>query len=208
MKLPHKRGTAELAPNWHPDFRNVSALPDLKVVRTSFFVNALCVTIAAVVLLVTVYREYMAFSLRSEINAAEEAMQTKAGRNNELLALNREFTEAMRRVQEAATFSEAPFAASELLVALSRSLPTNMDFTTIAYDNNVLTLRGTIRGASESASTHVSAYLDVLRQDPLIGKLFPDVSLISLLRNPNTLGLTFEILLKPATAGAPAKRKG
>src|SRR5688572_24741471 len=89
--------------NWHPDFRDVRALPDLKVVRTSFVVNVVCITIALVALLFTTYREYLGFSRRSEINVAVESMAAKQGRNTELLALNKEFNEIHRRFTEAET---------------------------------------------------------------------------------------------------------
>jgi Tfp pilus assembly protein PilN len=204
MKLSPKKSHATAAAYWHPDFRDVAALPDLKVVRTSFFVNVVCITLATIALLFTAYREYEAFSRRSEINAAEESMTAKQARNNELLGLSREFSEMNLRFQEAEKFMQAPFVASELLIALSASLPNHMDFTRVAYGDGVLTLRGTIRGASETASTRVAAYQDVLRQDKLLGTLFPDVSLKSLDRDPRTQGLSFELVLKapkgPATA--------
>jgi hypothetical protein len=196
MKPPHKKSSADEFLNWHPDFRDVAALPDLKVVRTSFVVNVLCITLASVSLLFTAYREYEGFSRRSEIRAAEESMSSK------------EFNEAHRRFIEAENFLQAPFATSELLVALNQSLPGNMDFTRIAYDNSTLTLRGTIRGASETASTRVSAYQEVLRSNKMIGALFPDVSLKSLDRDPRTQGLSFEIILKVPSTTAPAAKKG
>lgn len=206
MKLPRKKSSTEAAPNWRPDFRDVAALPDLKVVRTSFVLNFLCITLATVVLGWTVFREYQALSLRMEITTARDAMADKSVRNAELLKVNKEFSEANRRFTEAEKFSDVRFAGSELLVALSRSLPGNMDFTNVVFNGNNLTLRGTIRGASETASTRVSSYLDVLRQDAFVGVLFPDVSLTSLLRNPSTQGLSFEIVLKPGAAGtAPSK---
>lgn len=206
MKLPRKKGSTDEALNWRPDFRDLAALPDLKVVRTSFVLNFLCITIATVVLGWTVFREYQALSLGMEITAAREAMADKSVRNTDLLKVNKEFSEAHRRFTEAEKFNDVRFAASELLVALSRSLPGTMDFTNVVFDGNNLILRGTIRGASETASTRVSSYLDVLRQDAFVGGLFPDVSLTSLLRNPSTQGLSFEIVLKPgATGAAPTK---
>jgi Tfp pilus assembly protein PilN len=207
MKQLLKKSPGDGILNWHPDFRDVTALPDLKVVRTSFVVNVVCITFASIALLFTAYREYEGFSRRSEINAAVESMAAKQSRNTELLALNKEFNDVHRHFTAADTFLQSPFATSELLRALSQSLPNNMDFTRIAYDNGVLTLRGTIRGASETASTRVADYQEVLRANKLIGALFPDVSLKSLDRDPRTQGLSFEIILKaPVTAAAPAKK--
>jgi Tfp pilus assembly protein PilN len=206
MKLPRKKPAGDEVPNWRPDFRDTAALPDLKVVRTSFVLNFVCLTIATVVLGWSVFREYQAFSLRMEISEAEDAMADKSARNAELLKLNKEFHDSIQRFGEAEKFLDVRFAPSRLLMALSRSLPGNMEFSSVAYDGENVVLRGTIRGASETASTRVSAYLDTLRQDELIGALFPDVSLTNLLRNPTTQGLTFDIALKPGTTKSQPKR--
>lgn len=205
MKLPHKKAQAVALPNWHPDFRDVSALPDLKVVRTSFFVNVLCLTAALAAVLASAHREYNAMNMRTEIQQTETAIESNTARNKELLALNKEFMEAAQRFKEAGTFLDVPFVTSDLLVALSHSLPNYMDFTRVQYEENVLTLSGTIRGASETASTRVSAYLDVLHEETLIGKLFPDISIKSLDRDPRTQGLTFQIVLKTTEAAKAAK---
>lgn len=204
MKLQLKKATALPAPNWHPNFRNSEVLPDLKVVRTTFFVNVASITVALAAVLFTVFREYNAISLRGEIAAAEKRIEATAADNSRLLGLNREFSEAARKFAEAEKFLGAPIVASELLVALSRSLPGYMDFTGVVYENDQLVLRGTIRGASDTASTRVSGYLDTLRGDATLGKRFPDISLTSLLRDPRTQGLSFEILLRPGAAPSAA----
>lgn len=208
MKLPLKRTAPVYAPNWHPSFRDSTALPDLKVVRTSFFVNLVCVTVASAGLLFTVFREYTAANIRADIGQKQAQIQDEQAQNGRLLARNREFAEASKKFAEAAAFVRAPVVASDLLAALSRSLPANMDFTSVAYDKEQLTLRGTISGASDDASTRLSAYLDVLRQDALLGAGFPDVSLTSLQRDARTQGLSFEILMRPAPASPAAKRGG
>lgn len=206
MKLPLKRTAPVFAPNWHPSFRDSATLPDLKVVRTSFFVNLICVTVASAGLLFTAFREYTAANIRADIRQKTAQIEESQAQNNRLLAMNREFSEASKKFSEAAAFVRAPVVASDLLAALSSSLPGNMDFTSVGYDNEQLTLRGTIRGASDDASTRLSAYLDILRGDALLGASFPDVSLTSLQRDARTQGLTFEILLRPA-AGKPAPKR-
>jgi hypothetical protein len=206
MNLLVKKSAPPALPNWHPNFRHVEALPDLKVIRTSFFVNVLFITIATAALLFTAFREYAAFSMRAEIREAERHMEELGPRNGTLLALSREFTEAHRKFNEATEFTKAPFIGSELLVALSRSLPATMDFTSVIYEDKRLVLRGTVRGASDSASNEVTRYLDVLRQDPLIGANFPDVSTKGLVRDPRSQELNFDILLSPKPEAPKAKQ--
>lgn len=197
MKLQLKRsGQAVYAPNWHPNFRNTELLPDLKVVRTTFFINASCIALAAAVLMFTGYREYQAFSLRSSMSAARGQMEAAREQNEKLLADNAQFMEGVRKFEEAREFVNSRISATQLLVALSGSLHELMEFTAVNYEKNQLSLRGTISGDSEAASQHVSAYLEALRKQEYIGKVFTDISLTNLQRGQTSQGMSFDILLK------------
>jgi len=197
MKLPLKRtGQAAYAPNWHPNFRNTQLLPDLKVVRTTFFINALCIAVASAVLMFTGYREFQAFDLRSKMSTANSRMEEMRSENDQLLAQNREFMEGVRKFEEARAFVGASLSGTDLLRALGGSLPEQLEFNAVTYEKNLLSLRGTIRADSESASQRASAYLDVLRGDPFIGKVFTDISLTNLQRDTGSQGMSFEIVLK------------
>lgn len=207
MKLQLKRAPVVYAPHWHPNFRNTVALPDLKVIRTTFFINVACITVAAAALLFTVYREYTAYNLRDQIASGQARIKSVSEQNAKLLAMNKEFAESTRKFTEVSDFVAAPFVGSDLLRALSRSLPRHMEFTAVIWENEQLVLRGTISGASETATSHLTAYLDVLRGDEAIGPKFPDISPTSLLRDPRTQGMTFEITLKREQAKSDAKDK-
>ncbi|BET66381.1 hypothetical protein ASA1KI_12990 [Opitutales bacterium ASA1] len=207
MKLQRKSKAPAKTPNWHPSFRLDDRLPDLKVVRTSFFVNVIAATVAAGFLLFTVHREYMAYSLNRDTEAALERIERNSAQNRRYIEMNTEFMQATKKFSELDSFRAVPFRASDLVVALGRTLPQNIDFSAITYDKGQVTLRGSIRGSSDTASTRVSDYLDVLRADPQIGATFTDISLTSLLRDPRTQGLSFEILLKPGEAGKAAGSK-
>jgi len=196
MRLQLKKSQVAYAPNWHPNYRNAESLPDLKPIRTSFFVNVLCITLAVGGLIFTAHREFLMQNVRVEIGLAESRIEFARAQNDKLLNQSRTFAEIRDKFTAAKVFSETPIGASQLLIALARSLPENMDFASVAFENSVLTLRGTIRGPSENASTRLSAYLDVLRQDEVIGAQFRDVELKNLLRDPRTQGLSFEIVLK------------
>lgn len=209
MKLPLKRsGQAAQAPNWHPNFRNTQLLPDLKVVRTTFFINATCIAVASAALMLTGYREYQAFNLRANISDAQQRMEKAREENDKHLAANRKFMEGMRKFDEARDFIGAQITGTKLLVALATTLPELMEFTAISYENRQLLLRGTIKLDSEAASQRASAYLDVLRAEPYIGEEFSEISLTTLQRDQANQGMSFEILLKqPAVADGrkPAK---
>lgn len=197
MKLPLSR-TAQpvFAPNWHPNFRNTQLLPDLKVVRTAFFINASCIAVASAVLMLTGYREYQAHDLRSKMGDARARMAELQTENGKLLAMNKEFMEGARKFEEAREFVNSRISGTTLLVALAGTLPELMEFTAVNYEKNQLSLRGTIRLDSETASQRASGYLDTLRQDEFIGATFTDISLTNLQRDPGGQGMSFEIVLK------------
>lgn len=205
MKLQLNRSSQPVyAPNWHPNFRNTQLLPDLKVVRTTFFINATCIALAAAALMFTSYREYQAYDYRSKIAAAHTRMEELKAQNEKLLAGNKQFMDGVHKFEEASEFAASRIAGTSLLTSLAASLPELMEFTAVTYEKNNLILRGTIKLDSETASQRVSAYLDVLRADAYIGEAFTDISLTNLQRDSGS-GMSFEILLKQPEV--PSNRK-
>ena len=197
MKLPLKRSNqAASSPNWHPNFRNTQLLPDLKVVRTTFFINAICITLASAALMFTGYREYQAFGIRSSIAQARKHMDDAKAENEKYLAANRKFMDGVRKLDEARDFVTSQVSGTKLLIALATSLPDLMQFSAITYEKQQLFLRWTIKLDSETASQRASAYLDSLRADPFIGTQFPEISLTNLVRDQGDQGMSFEIVLK------------
>lgn len=199
MKLQLKRsGQPVFAPNWHPNFRNTQLLPDLKVVRTTFFINVSCIAIATAVLMSAGYREYQAFDYRSKISSARNRIEELKVQNDALLAQNKEFMDGVRKFEEAQEFMASRISGTKMLSAVAASLPDLVELRAINYEKAQLTLRGVIKLDSETASQKASAYLDALRADAFIGTAFPDISLTNLMRDTGSQGMTFEILLKQA----------
>ena len=195
MKLQLKRTSQPaFAPNWHPNFRNTQLLPDLKVVRTTFFINAVCIALATAALMFTGYREYQAFEYRSKMAEARQRVEQLQPQNEKLLGLNTQFRDGVRKFEEAQAFVDSRISATELLTALAASLPELMEFYSVAYNNNQLELRGLIKLESEPASQLASGYLDALRAEPFIGATFSDISLTNLQRDGS--GMSFTVLLK------------
>lgn len=197
MKLPLKRnGQAVSTPHWHPNFRNTQLLPDLKVVRTTFFINAVCIALASAALMLTGYREYQAFGLRSSMSQARKHMEEAKEQNEKYLASNRKFMDGVRKFDEAREFIGSRISGTKLLTALATTLPELMEFSGVAYEKEQLVLRGVIRLDSETASQRASAYLETLRADPYVGGQFTDISLNSFQRDAANQGMSFEIVLK------------
>ncbi len=197
MKLQLKRSNQPVfSPNWHPNFRNTQLLPDLKVVRTTFFINVSCIAVAAAVLMSSGYREYQAFDYRAKMSAAQQRMEELKAQNDGLLAQNKQFMEGVRKFEEAQEFVTSRLSGTKMFSAIAGSLPNLVELRGVSYEKSQLVLRGAIKQDSETASQIASAYLDALRSDPFLGKTFPDISLTSLMRDAGNQGMSFEIQLK------------
>ena len=182
--------------NWHPNFRIADSLPDLKVVRTDFFINAISLSLAAVALFFLAIREYKTFNLKSEIATWEEKIETSRGENLAYLKLNAEFKKEMVKFEEVRDFVDTDLPVTSFLEALGPTIPEGLDLDSMAFGGERVVIRGTIIGNSETASIALSDYLDVLRENSAIGPHFRDISLTSLVRDARSEALSFEIVLQ------------
>lgn len=181
---------------WHPNFRIAESLPDLKVVRTDFFINAISLSLAAVALFFLVIREYKTFNLKSEIATWEEKIESSRTQNLGFLKLNAEFKNEMVKFEEVRDFVATDLKVTDFLAALGPTIPESLDLDSMAFGGERVVIRGTILGNSETASIALSDYLDVLREHPGIGPNFADISLTSLVRDARSEALSFEIVLQ------------
>jgi hypothetical protein len=62
----------------------------------------------------------------------------------------------------------------------------------------IISLRGSVRGAPDLATGEASAYLDVLKNDPVLGLKFDDVSFTAngVTRNATTGRLKIDIIIR------------
>ncbi|RKX36224.1 MAG: hypothetical protein DRP71_00740 [Verrucomicrobia bacterium] len=182
--------------NWHPNFRIAEALPDLKVVRTDFFINAISLSLAAVAVFFLAIREYKAFSLKSEISAWEEKIEVSRAENLAYLRLSKAFKDEKAKFEEVRDFIATDLPVTEFLETLSPTIPEGLDLDSMAFGGERVVIRGTILGNSETASITLSNYLETLRKNPGLGPKFADISLTSLVRDARSEVLNFEIVLQ------------
>ncbi len=112
-----------IQPNWHPDFRNSDALPDIKVIRTDFFVNILSVTIALALFFYLIYNEYGGYALGSEITELESKINAKSSENSKNLNFSSKFDNVSKKVRELEEFVDSPINPSDFLSYLGETLP-------------------------------------------------------------------------------------
>ena len=217
-KKPEAAATAPLLPAWHPNFRNFAELPDIKVVRTAFFVNGIAAFIALGLLVFLGNREYELHSLRSQIAAFDTQISRDKPESDKMIVLYKKFQEQEKRVNDVSTFLKSKPVVSEILLRLGETRPKNIALesveirapeTTPAVAPSIV-LRAVVRGMSDLASGEASAYVELLKNDPVLGPNFDGPPAVTnSIRDVATGRLKVDITMKykPMAKPAPAAKK-
>lgn len=192
-KKKKSNATSGGIPAWHLDFRDPSRLPDVKPIRTSFFVNGISVLLAAFVLMNFAKQEFALFNLRSQVTEWEAQIESDGISSSAAVQSFRKFQEEEKKIKEVETFLATQITPSEFLLRLGEILPENIIIETIDWRKEDIGLRGTVSGAPDQASGYASNMVEVLTNDEHLGPIFSEVSLTSLARNPATGLLAMEI---------------
>lgn len=150
---------------WHPDFRDVRKLPDVKVVRTAFFING-ALAVAAVLLGGTLaFREWQAREVAGKIAEEERKVARDRPLSEAALKQYQAFREDHTRVEEVAAFVAARPSVPRLLRRLGETLPPDLALDGFELREDGLALRFTLRGDALAASGLATRYLEALRAD-------------------------------------------
>jgi hypothetical protein len=203
-KKPSDKQTVGV-PAWHPNFRNPERLPDIKVVRTAFSLNALAVIVVVVLLGYTAYREYHLYELRFDTEVALANIQSRKPESEGAVVLFKSFQEEEKKVMALSAFlGGSKLMVSDFVLELGRTLPDEILLNGIDSRPAAVTLRGTIKGAADEASGRAVAYVESIRENPKIGGFFETVTLTNIVRDPATGLIQFVIDLKGQDA--PVKK--
>ncbi len=197
--MKRNRKNHQEGPHWHPDFRDAAALPDVKVVRTSFFLNVTACVVLSALLIVFLYREFETRSLVEQVASWDVRIAERQPQNRHALDLNREFAAEANRVTALEEFLEVPTGVSNLLAQLAKTMPDRIVFSRINYrivaSGAELALTGRVIGASDDATNIVSEYERFFSEDPYFSQRVSGVNVRSVTRNPETNTLSFDFLL-------------
>ena len=198
--------SASEMPPWHPNLRNVARLPDIKVVRTTFFVNGAALFIAIALLLWFLYQEYQLRNLNNEIADWQAQIDRDKKESDRFIALYGKFQVEQARVNEVNAFVLSRPLVSHLLLHLGDTLPKEIALDSYDEGSGGLTLRGTVKGATDEATGYATAYLDQLRADKDLAVYFGDISFSGsgVSRDPRSGRLLLQLYLKfgPSLKGA------
>lgn len=173
LSLLKKKSDASAAPiiaTWHPDFRNLERLPDTKVVRTAFFINAAAITLALGLLTYFGVKEWELRSLKSQIADWQRQIDRDQAGSDKAVALYKNFQGQEAKFQEVDAFLKSKPLVSELMVRLAQTLPANIALDSFDLSENRLSMHITVRGAPDVAPTYANAYLDQLRADKQLSR--------------------------------------
>jgi hypothetical protein len=194
------------APNWHPNFRNYERLPDTKVVRTTFFVNVIAITVATCCALLVGFWLYRMHELGVQLEETQAIIDKNSKENAEVLRLTAIFNEEQKKADAALAFTKRTVVPSEFLMFLAANLPkevqiesTDLRFSGAGGDQCVL--RGIVAGSKDAASGSANKYVESLRNPAISGDKFASVDIASLNPDPSGGYLRFEILIKFKTSG-------
>ena len=183
-------------PFWHPDFRSREKLPDIKVVRTTFWINGPAIFVVLAVGLYLGYTEVQLHSLKKQIADTEARIKRDEKPSEQFVAMFEKFKPEETRINEVNTFVKSKPVFSNLLLRLGETLPPNIAIDTIDLRETMLILRVSVRGDPVAASKHAVAYRAQLAADKQLAALFDDVSSNQPARSPTTNRMTIEFQLR------------
>jgi hypothetical protein len=188
-------------PLWHTNFRNFDRLPDTKVVRTTFFINTAAVVVALGMILWLGQREYTNYNLKEQNAEAQRQIDSNKKQDAEALRLTALFQAEDKKLSEVAAFVRVPITPAEFVGLLADSLPKDISIdyaeTRLTADakNSVFQIRGRVAGSPDQASGIASSYVDALRADPKLSKVFDPIVLNRLDRSTGGAYMLFDISL-------------
>lgn len=197
LKKSPDQAQAASAPAWHPNFRNFAELPDIKVVRTKFFVNGTMILMTAALALAFIYQEYKIADLERQVAEWQQQVNKDKKPSDQAVALFKKYLDQERKVLELNTYvKSARLTVSEFFKHLGDTLPRNIALTNIEIKEGGVTIYGMVSGAPESASGTASAYEKQLSSDQYITQYFDTPKLTSLVRDPGSGMMTLELNIK------------
>src|SRR5688500_10849506 len=133
LSLLKKKSDADAAPAlpaWHPNFRNYQKLPDIKVVRTAFFVNGVAVLVLLSLAGYLGFQEWQLRGVKTQLAEVQAQLDRDKRVSDQAIALFKKFQAEEAKVTEVDAFMKSKPLVSALLIRLAQTLPKN-----IALDN-------------------------------------------------------------------------
>ncbi len=196
--------------NWHPDFRNLETLPDIKAIRTDFIFNIIAVSLFLGLFIAVSSQFYISSKLKSEVKDFEKNIESKLANDNKNLRLNAKFSKNYAYLLDVIDFTSVTVNPDKLFLVFSETIPNEMiiekvsiaDITIKDGKKSITTVAiqigGSINGLPEEATQIVYDYMKTLSEvDILKDKVSENgIKLRSLKRNPKLQNFSFNISIE------------
>ncbi len=190
---------------WHPNFRNYQKLPDIKVVRTAFFINGAAILVVVSLLILLGFNEWQLHAVNAQTTAIQSQIDRDTKLSDQSVVLFKSFQAEESKVNEVDTFVKSKAAVSTIILRLGETLPKNVALDLLDFRENGLVMRLSVRGTPDVASGYATTYLEQLRSDSQL-KLFEEFTFTGTPSpNPATNRMAVEFFLR--LKGAPAVKK-
>lgn len=205
MKINIKKRKQKAVAAWHQDFRNPDALPDIKVIRTRFFVNVVAIVVPLFVAILWVQQELSLSSIRDDIGKLEDEQAALDSSNTELVSLSRDFLKESSKVESLEKYYHNLFPLSDYLEAIAVQVPVDMVISSMDLkksnrvdgDDVVDTWESRISGyavqENQNAVSHVNKFVEDLREEELLATYLEEAFLDNLSRDQITDTLNFVV---------------
>jgi hypothetical protein len=199
--------TTSQVPAWHPNFRNYQKLPDIKVVRTAFFINGFAALIAIGLIVGTVVREFDLYKKKESIAQIQAQIDKDEPESKKAIALFNKFKDEEKRANDVEAFVKSRPLVSEILQRFAETRPKNIAIKGIDLRENGIVLRVSVRGDAVTANTDHVNYVELLKKVRFLTDNFDPAEIKAANTDPTTGYLEGEIHLAPKVAAKePAKK--
>jgi hypothetical protein len=197
-----KKSKKEVQPNWHPNFRIQSELPDIKPIRTGFLINSAAVVICVALGFLVLQQELRRMNLNGSISELKATVKANEATNRSALKNSKEFVDKVKRIQEVESFYEAPTKGFEFLIGLAEIRPENLIYDNINFTesvrverrNEITTFRVQITGQSRDMAT-LGEFKDFVSELPFVVRNNGNVNETILPRDENTGVFPFTLVV-------------
>ena len=203
LKKKSDAAVVPLMPAWHPNFRNYAKLPDIKVIRTAFFINGIAITLTLAALIYLGIQEWQLHSVKGQIADWQRQIDRDKKASDQAVALFKKFQAEDARIKEVDAFVKSKPIVSGIIMRLARTLPSNVAFDSLDFRENGLMMRFSVRGTPEVAAGLAASYRDQLAADKELAARYDDIQFTSTpTKNLSTGRMSVEFFLRLKGVGS------
>ena len=196
LKKKSDAAAALQAAPWHPNFRNYEKLPDIKVVRTAFFINGAAIFAAIALVIYFGFQEWQLHVFRGQVAEADRQIKRDKPPSDQSVVLFKKFQAEEAKINEVDAFVKSRAVVSDLILHLGQGLPANIAIDSIDLRDAGLVLRLAVRGTPDAAAGYANSYLELLKTDKPLLQRFEPAEMTNITRNPASGRLAVEITLR------------